>query len=141
MSTFRRLLGFLGPYRRPVILLFALQPLLAALSLAPVPFVILIARQYGRRSRPAVQEAQQRIAELTADAEENISGVRVVKAFAQEERQLGRFRHSVQRVFDQQMYATKIQAKYTPMISFLPNLGLALILLVGGRQVIDGSLS
>jgi ATP-binding cassette subfamily B protein len=44
-------------------------------------------------------------------------------------------------VFDQQLTATKIQARYTPMISFLPNLGLALILLVGGRQVIHGSLS
>jgi ATP-binding cassette subfamily B protein len=123
------------------IAMFALQPLLAALSLAPVPFVILIARQYGHKSRPAVQEAQQRIAELTADAEENVSGVRVVKAFAQEERQLGRFRHSVQRVFDQQMYATRIQAFYGPLISFLPNLGLAVILLIGGRQVIDGTLT
>ena len=69
--------------------MFVLQPALAALSLAPVPFVVLIANRYGRRSRPAIQEAQQRIAELTADAEENVSGVRVVKAFAQEERQLG----------------------------------------------------
>ncbi len=42
-----------------------------------------------------MQEAQQRIAELTAEAEENVSGVRVVKAFAQEERQLDRFDHSV----------------------------------------------
>jgi ATP-binding cassette subfamily B protein len=67
--------------------------------------------------------------------------VRVVKAFAQEERQLDRFKGSVQRVFDQQLHATKIQARYTPMISFLPNLGLALILLVGGRQVIHGSLT
>jgi ABC-type multidrug transport system fused ATPase/permease subunit len=121
--------------------MFALQPLLAALSLAPVPFVVLIAQRYGRRSRPAIQEAQQRIAELTAEAEENVSGVRVVKAFAQEERQLGRFRQSVERVFDQQMIATRIQAFYGPMISFLPNLGLAIILLVGGRQVIDGTLS
>ena len=88
-----------------------------------------------------MQEAQQRIAELTADAEENVSGVRVVKAFAQEERQLERFRHTVQRVFDQQMVATRIQALYNPLISFLPNLGLAAILLFGGRQVIDGSLS
>ena len=39
------------------------------------------------------------------------------------------------------MYATRIQARYTPLISFLPNLGLALILLVGGRDVIDGSLT
>src|SRR5437588_636538 len=121
--------------------MFLLRPDLAALSLAPVPFVVLIARRYGKRSRPALQEAQQRIAELTAEAEENISGVRVVKAFAQEERQLGRFRGSVQRVFDQQLIATRIQAFYNPMISFLPNVGLALILLVGGRQVIAGTLS
>src|ERR1700733_13390365 len=121
--------------------MFALQPTLAALSLSPVPFVVVIAWMYGRRSRPALQEAQQRIAELTAEAEENVSGVRVVKAFAQEDRQLARFEHSVARVFDQQMYATKIQARYTPLISFLPNLGLALILLVGGRDAIHGSLT
>src|SRR5947208_1131560 len=121
--------------------MFALQPGLAALALFPVPFVVLIAHRYGRRSRPALQEAQQRIAELTAEAEENIGGVRVVKAFAQEQRQLGRFKHSVQRVFDQQLYATRIQAFYSPMISFLPNLGLAMILFVGGRQVIDGTIT
>jgi ATP-binding cassette subfamily B protein len=121
--------------------MFLLRPELAALALAPVPLVVLIARSYGKRSRPAVQEAQQRIAELTADAEENVSGVRVVKSFAQEPRQLERFEHSVTRVFDQQMYATRIQARYGPMISFLPNLGLAAILLVGGREVINGSLT
>ncbi|HZE04474.1 MAG TPA: ABC transporter ATP-binding protein, partial [Solirubrobacteraceae bacterium] len=95
----------------------------------------------GHRSRPAMQEAQQRIAELTADTEENVSGVRVVKAFAQEERQLARFRHTVQRVFDQQLLATRIQAFYNPLISLLPNLGLAAILLFGGREVINGSLT
>jgi ABC-type multidrug transport system fused ATPase/permease subunit len=121
--------------------MFALQPGLAALALAPVPFVVVIANRYGKYSRPALQEAQQRIAELTAEAEENVSGVRVVKAFAQEQRQLERFRHSVVRVFDQQLHATKIQARYTPLISLLPSLGLALILLVGGRDVIHGSLT
>jgi ATP-binding cassette subfamily B protein len=121
--------------------MFALQPALAAISLAPVPFVVVIANRYGKRSRPALQEAQQRIAELTADAEENVSGVRVVKAFAQEHRQLDRFKHSVQRVFDQQIYATRIQAFYGSLISFLPNLGLGAILLVGGREVINGTLS
>jgi ATP-binding cassette subfamily B protein len=123
------------------VVMFILQPGLAAISLAPVPFVVLIANRYGHKSRPAMQEAQQRIAELTADVEENVSGVRVVKAFAQEKRQLGRFGHSVQRVFDQQVYATRIQAVYNPLISFLPNLGLAAILLFGGREVINGSLT
>jgi ABC-type multidrug transport system fused ATPase/permease subunit len=121
--------------------MFLLQPGLAAISLAPVPFVVLIANRYGHKSRPAMQEAQQRIAELTADVEENVSGVRVVKAFAQEDRQLHRFQHTVQRVFEQQVLATRIQAFYGPMISFLPNLGLGAILLFGGREVVNGSLS
>ena len=64
----------------------------ALIALLPVPFVVCIAFRYGRRSRPALQEVQQRIAELTADVEENVGGVRVVKAFAREERQLARFR-------------------------------------------------
>jgi ABC-type multidrug transport system fused ATPase/permease subunit len=121
--------------------MLALQPGLGALALIPVPFVVFVAARYGRRSRPALQEVQQRIAELTADVEENISGVRVVKAFAAEDRQLGRFRHSVGRVFDQSMLATRLRAFYNPFLGFLPNLGLAVILLVGGRQVVRGSLS
>jgi ABC-type multidrug transport system fused ATPase/permease subunit len=121
--------------------MFVLQPSLAALALLPVPFVVLVAARYGRRSRPALQEVQQRIAELTADVEENVSGVRVVKAFAAEERQLDRFRGSVARVFGQSMVATRLRAFYNPFIGFLPNLGLAVVLLVGGRQVVNGSLT
>src|SRR3954470_14622738 len=67
------------------------DPGLALISLAPVPFVVLVANRYGRQARPAQQEVQQRIAELTAQAEESIGGVRVVKAFAREDRQLERF--------------------------------------------------
>ncbi|HUB35512.1 MAG TPA: ABC transporter ATP-binding protein, partial [Solirubrobacteraceae bacterium] len=117
------------------------EPRLAAVALAPVPFVVLISYRYGRRARPAIQETQQRIAELTADAEENISGVRVVKAFARESRQLQRFRHSVSRVFSQAMVATRLEARFNPMIAFLPQLGLAAVLLLGGDAVIHAHLT
>ena len=121
--------------------MIVLSPSLAALALIPVPFVVVVAARYGHRSRPALQEVQQRIAEVTADVEENISGVRVVKAFAAEPRQLERFRGAVARVFDQSMFATRLRAFYNPFLAFLPNLGLAIILLVGGRQVSRGSLT
>lgn len=121
--------------------MFSVDPMLAAVSLAPMPFVIWVAFRYGRRNRPASQEVQQRIAELTAEAEENIGGVRVVKAFAQEARQLRRFRHTVRRVFDQSMVSTRLRAFYSPFIGFLPQLGLAAVIFVGGKQVIDGQLS
>ncbi len=119
------------------VVMFALDPRLAAVALAPTPFVVWIAYRYGQRNRPASQEVQQRIAELTAEAEENIGGVRVVKAFAQEQRQLRRFDKVVARVFDQSMVSTRLRAFYSPFIGFLPQLGLAALLLVGGQQVID----
>jgi ABC-type multidrug transport system fused ATPase/permease subunit len=119
----------------------AVNPGLAAVALAPAPFVLWAAFRYGRKNRPASQEVQQRIAELTAEAEENVSGIRVVKAFAQEERQLARFRAAARRVFDQSMVSTRLRAFYNPLIGFLPNLGLGAILLVGGRQAINGTIT
>jgi ATP-binding cassette subfamily B protein len=123
------------------IVMFVLNPALAALALIPVPFVIFAAARFSRLSRPAVQEIQQRIAELTAEAEESVSGIRVVKAFAREDHMLGRFRRQVNRVFDQNVYSTRLRAFYSPMLGFLPSLGLAVVLWVGGREVIQGDMS
>jgi ABC-type multidrug transport system fused ATPase/permease subunit len=121
--------------------MIAVKPWLALLALAPVPVVVMTAARYNRRSRPALQEVQQRIAELTAEAEEGVSGIRIVKAFAREQHMLARFRRSVARVFDQNLYSTRLRAFYNPLIGFLPNLGLAVVLLVGGREVINGGLT
>ena len=123
------------------IVMFALNPALAALALVPVPFVIVAAARFSRLSRPAVQEVQQRIAELTAEAEESVSGIRIVKAFAREDHMLGRFRRQVNRVFDQNVYSTRLRAFYSPMLGFIPSLGLAVVLWVGGREVINGDMS
>jgi ABC-type multidrug transport system fused ATPase/permease subunit len=120
--------------------MFIINPLLAALALIPAPFVVWIASRYNKISRPAVQEVAQRVAELTAEAEENVSGIRIVKAFAREEFQLHRFQRAVKRVFDQSIYSTRLQAFFSPLIGLLPQLGIALVLLVGGRMVIDGDL-
>jgi ABC-type multidrug transport system fused ATPase/permease subunit len=121
--------------------MFVLDPVLALLALAPVPFLVATATRYSRRNRPAEQEVQQRVGEVTAGAEESISGIRIVKAFAREGHMLDRFRHSVNRVFEQSMVSTRLQAFYTPLMGFLPNIGLAAVLLVGGLQVIHGSTS
>jgi ABC-type multidrug transport system fused ATPase/permease subunit len=121
--------------------MIVINPLLALIALLPAPLVVYTASRYNRVSRPAVQEVQQRIAELTAEAEENISGVRIVKAFAREEHQLHRFQRAVARVFDQSIYSTRLQATFSPLLGLLPQIGIALVLLVGGRQVIAGNLS
>src|SRR6201995_3686971 len=115
--------------------MFIVNPLLAALALIPAPFVVWVASRYNRISRPAVQEVSQRVAELTAEAEENVSGIRIVKAFAREGFQLHPSQRSVKAVFAQPISSSRLQAFSSPLIGLLPQMGIALILLIGGRMV------
>ncbi len=120
------------------VVMFWINPVLALIGLAPAPLVVLAALRFTRQSRPAMQEVQQRVAELTAEAEETVTGIRVVKAFAREDHQYLRFQAAVGRLFDQSLLSTRIQAFFQPLIGALPQIGTALVLLVGGRQVIAG---
>ena len=122
-------------------IMLVVNPGLAVLALSPAPFIFWVAFVYGKRNRPASQEVQQRIAELTAEVDESIGGIRLVKAFAQEERQLHRVRRAAARVFEQSMVSTRLRAFYSPFIGFLPQLGLAIVLFVGGREAIHGSIT
>ncbi len=118
------------------------NPFLALVALAPTPFVIWTAMRYGRLNRPASQEVQQRIAELTATAEENVSGVRVVKGVrpgAPPAAALPPLGAARLRPVDGARRACAPST--TRAIGFLPQLGLAAIVLVGGRQAIDGTIS
>ena len=117
------------------------QPLLTLACLLPAPLIVWVGHAYGVRGRPAQQEAQQAVAEVTAVAEESISGVRVVKAFAAEERRRRAFRSAVDRAFEKQLRAVRIDASFQPVVQFLPQISLAIVLLVGGRMVVDEQIS
>lgn len=118
-----------------------LEPALALAVLFTMPFIVYSAARYGKLARPAVTEAQQRLAELSADVEENVSGIRVIKAFAREDERMERFTTTSTRVFDQKLYSTKLSAFFDPLLGFIPSLGLAAVLIYGGNLVIDGKMS
>ena len=121
--------------------LVAIDWQLALIALAISPAIMVAAYRYSRISHPVLKDVQQRIADVTTHAEENIVGVRVVKAFAQEDRETTRFAGLAGRVFDQAITAARIQARYVPMLQSLPNLAIAAVLLVGGYSVIHGTLT
>ena len=115
---------------------------LAAVSLLPVPFVVFVAQRYGRRARPALQEVQQRIAELTAEVEENVwrrARRQVLRARGAPARALPRARRA--RVRPGDGHHAPAGASTTRSSASCPQLGLAAILFFGGRQVIDGRLT
>jgi ABC-type multidrug transport system fused ATPase/permease subunit len=123
------------------IALVAIDWQLALIAFAIAPVLSATAFRYSRTSHPILREVQQRVADVTTQAEENIVGVRVVKAFAQEPRQLERFAAGTERIFRQAIRATRLQAGYVPFMSTLPNLAIAGVVLVGGYRVVHGNLS
>jgi ATP-binding cassette, subfamily B, bacterial len=114
---------------------------LALIAVAISPALIAVAYRYSHVAHPLLREVQQKMADVATVAEENIVGVHVVKAFAQEEEQQQKFEHSSEEVFDLSVKANRQRAFYIPMLGFLPLLAQAAVLLVGGRMVAQGSLS
>ena len=124
-----------------VVLLLMLSPGLALISLAFLPFLVVVTIRFSRRLHPVLRDVQQKIADVTAAAEENVVGSRIVKIFAQEEEELEKFSARSMAVFEASVAAARLRAFYIPMITFLPNAAVAVLLWYGARLVIDGSLT
>ena len=114
---------------------------LALIVLAITPILVLVAYRYSHVSHPILRDVQQRLGEVATVAEESIVGVHVVKAFAQEERRQTQFEDASGSVFDATVLAFRQRALYVPLLSFLPMLAQAAVLLAAGRLVVSGSLS
>jgi ATP-binding cassette subfamily B protein len=123
------------------VILLALDWRLALLSFAFVPFLLFATVRFGRRLQPVLRDVQQRLADVTAAAEENILGSRIVRIFAREDDELARFSGHSSQVFQASVSAARTRAIYIPLTAFIPNAAIAVLLLFGGRQVIAGSLS
>jgi ATP-binding cassette subfamily B protein len=123
------------------IILFGMQPLLAALSLAAMPFVLILVRWYVQRVHPLWHSRQDRVALMTSRLEQNLLGASVVRGFAQEDAEIARFDAENDVIYDLSMQATRFQASVNPLIVLLASASTVFILWVGGRMVIAGALS
>jgi ATP-binding cassette subfamily B protein len=123
------------------VVLFFVQWELALITLAIVPFLIVLAYRYSHLSHPTLRDVQQKLADVATVAQESIVGVHVVKAFAQEPAEQAKFRARSEAVFGQTVRANRQRAFYVPLISFVPMLAQAAVLLVGATMVGNGSLS
>jgi ATP-binding cassette subfamily B protein len=123
------------------VVLFFFEWRLALVVLAVTPFLIALAYRYSHVAHPTLRDVQQKLADVATVAEENIVGVHVVKAFAQEPAEEEKFRDRNEALFAQTLRANRQRATYVPLLSFLPLLAQAAVLLVGARMVAHGSLS
>jgi len=123
------------------IFVFLISWKLALIAMAISPVLIAVAYRYSRVSHPLLRDVQQKMADVATVAEENIVGVHVVKSFAQEDAEQEKFERRSEEVFTLSVRANRQRAFYIPLLSFLPLVSQAAILLIGGHMVTNGTLS
>ena len=114
---------------------------LALVALAVTPLIVALAYRYSHVAHPILRDVQQKMADVATVAEENIVGVHVVKAFAQEQAEHGKFAARSEAVFSRSVEANRQRALYVPLLSFVPLIAQAAVLLVGGWMVVQNTLS
>ncbi|EEG77250.1 ABC transporter ATP-binding protein [Dethiobacter alkaliphilus] len=123
-----------------LIVIFAMHARLAALTVLALPIILVVIFRFGKKVGPAYQVIQEQLADLTSVLQENLTGIRVVKAFGREEGESQKFDNENAALLNKNISAVRIWAYYFPFLSFLTGLAAAFIIWYGGREVIAGRL-
>lgn len=114
---------------------------LAIYSLAPMPIMVLAARWVGRRMRQGYRRVQEQFAVMTSKIQENLSGIRVVKAYARGDREIGDFSEMNDEYVARNRQLVNIRSVFFPFTFLLNGVSMLVILWLGGLRVIDGALT
>jgi ATP-binding cassette, subfamily B, multidrug efflux pump len=137
MYTASTLATFVGT----VVLMLTISPLLLGLSLIPLVFVSVLVRYFGRRIHDRFEAVQEQLSNMSALVQENLAGARVVRAYSQEPYEAARFEESNQEYVRRNRDLIKMFGSLYPGIQVLMGLGSVLVLWLGGRLVVAGSIS
>ncbi len=122
------------------IYMLAINVPLALVAMSTIPFVFVLSVRMRKAMFPVSWLIQSRLAEVATIVDENINGVRVVKSFVAEPRELKTLAEAADRLKWSYIKDADLRARFTPAVQNLPQIGLALILIVGGLLVIHGRL-
>jgi ABC-type multidrug transport system fused ATPase/permease subunit len=123
-----------------IVVLMLLDWRLALITFAVLPLLLVTSIVFRRYSAGAFRETRERISAITSHLQETLSGVRVVRSFAQEPRHVDRMAELNQANRDANMKTVYLNATYFPATELLTALGTAVILLYGGYQAINGNI-
>jgi len=124
-----------------VVILFRLNAGLAVLVLLPTPLLVIVTLFFSKKLHRVFHTLWKRWAGLSAILADVLPGIRVVKAFTQEEREVAKFDRKSEQLFYRGLQAVKLRTMFGPMMAFITYLGTVIIWWVGGRKVMGGDLT
>jgi ATP-binding cassette subfamily B protein len=124
-----------------LIILFATNTRLALIILPILPIAMILFMVFGAVARPMFEGVQKRLSTLNAILQENLAGIKVVKAFNRESQRLALFDYAAEDYLNHNLKVMRLMTFLMPSIFLLANVGQAAILYFGGGQIIDGTLT
>lgn len=122
------------------VILLMINPLLMLLCLIPVPLIIIGMRGFSRYVRPAFRIRQQELGELNASLADNLSGIREIKTFVQEDRVASKVGSHIDRYMRSLLRALRLMATFHPFVEFTSSLGMIIVIYFGGRLAMGTTL-
>ena len=123
------------------IILFVLDWRLAALVMIPVPILALAFRHYNTKIRPVYRQVRARLGDINAKLQDNLSGIRVIQAFAREDIEYKRFSKESERYYRARVKGIRYWSIFFPAIRFFGAMGTVIVLGVGSIMVVKDQLS
>jgi ATP-binding cassette subfamily B multidrug efflux pump len=124
-----------------VFFLLRISPFLTLVALVPLPLASVLVQTMGRKIQERFERIQAMFSEISAQAQENFSGARLVRAFAQEEPQIASFETANRENVRRGLRLVQLMGMLWPTLEFILGLSLAITLLVGGHEVLSGRIS
>ena len=123
------------------VILFALDWQLALSTLLPVPILAVALRWFNTRVRPIYRRVRDRLGDINAELQDNLSGIRVIQAFGQEGHELDRFTRRSTRYYEERVKGIRYWSTFFPAMGFVASLGMIIVLGFGAYRVFSGALT
>ncbi len=124
-----------------IVVMVRISPRLLLVSLVPMVFVSVLVRYFGRRIHDRFEAVQAQLSEISAVVQENLSGARVVRAYAQEPYEMARFAQANEEYLRRNRQLIRMYGSLYPGIQVLMGMGSVLVLWLGGRMVVAGTIT
>lgn len=124
-----------------IVMVMDIDPMMTLLAVIPLPLILVIIMLMTRKMFAYSKAAQEGFSNLSGKAQESFSGIRVIKSFAQEQKELADFNEKSRDNMQRNLKLVKIRAILDPVVTFVSTLSLVIALIVGSMYVVDGAIS
>ncbi len=124
-----------------IVFMILIDPMLTLFAIVPMPFIALVTTRFSRLVHHRFEDVQASFSRLTEGVRESLAGIRVVKAFAHEEKEKGKLGHIGEEYVGKNLRLIKVWGMFFPLIMLLANLGTVIVLWLGGWETILGTIT